>query len=265
MIRKDKFLKGSLNPSNLLKSLKYKYQFRLDHPNYFDPFGLRVFCGPQGSGKTISAVQYCRNIIAKYPDCIFVTNVDIKDLPPCREVIPYNGLQTLMEVSNGFEGVLYLIDEIHLEFNSLESKSISIEEMTEIAQQRKQRKCIIGTSQVYMRLAKPFREQAYRIYSCQNLFGLIQHNIEIDGTTAYEENGKLMAQVLGNYWWFHTPALYDCYDTYAKMHRYKKEWQGRQVQASVLPYHLSAPADPVIVDIGKRNIHRGRHSATTGH
>lgn len=26
--------------------------------------------------------------------------------------------------------------------------------------------------------------------------------------------------------WFHTPNLYNSYDTYAKMRRYRKEWQG---------------------------------------
>ncbi|MFQ9701887.1 MAG: hypothetical protein ACLR0U_04940 [Enterocloster clostridioformis] len=46
-----------------------------------------------------------------------------------------------------------MIDEIHLEFNSLESKNIDIEVMIEVSQQRKQRKHIIGTSQVYEWLA----------------------------------------------------------------------------------------------------------------
>lgn len=225
---KSSLLKGSLDPEHLFRSAKYKRDFKKEHPDYFNPDGLLVFSGPQGSGKTLSAVQYCRKVLDKYPACKFVTNVDIKDLPPEIEVIPYNGLQTLFDVSNGYNGVLYLIDELHLEFNSLESKNISIEEMTEFAQQRKQRKHIVGTSQVFMRLAKPLREQVKRVVLCRNYFGLIQHNVEIDGTTAYEEGGALIAQTIGSYWWFHTPELYSCYDTYAKMHRYKEEWQGRK-------------------------------------
>lgn len=223
------FLKGSLEPGCLYKSVRYKKDFKLAHPDYFDLDGLLVFSGPQGSGKTLSAVQYCRRVLERYPKCIFVTNVDIKDLPADIQVVQYNGLQTLFDISNGYQGVLYLIDELHLEFNSLESKSISIEEMTEFAQQRKQRKHIVGTSQVFMRLAKPLREQVKRVVLCRNYFGLVQHNQEIDGTTAYEEGGNLVARVTGNYWWFHTPELYGCYDTYAKMHRYKTEWQGRKM------------------------------------
>lgn len=229
-------LSGSLAPKNLYSSVQYKADFRRSHPDYFDPEGLMIFCGPQGSGKTLSAVQYCKKILDQYPKCIFVTNVEILGLDPAIQVVEYDGLDCLFNISNGFNGVLYLIDEIHLEFNSLESKNISIEEMTEFAQQRKQRKHIVGSSQVFMRLAKPMREQIKNVVLCENHFGLIQHNQLIDGTTAVEENGKLQCDVLGNFWWFHSPELYRCYDTYAKMRRYKKEWGGRTRAPDPLPY-----------------------------
>lgn len=244
---KSPFLKGSLGPDLLFTSTKYKMDFKKEHPDYFDPDGLLVFSGPQGSGKTLSAVQYCKKVLSKYPKCIFVTNVEITDLPDDITVIEYNGLDSLSSIQNGYNGVLYLIDELHLEFNSLESKNISIEEMTEFAQQRKQRKHIVGTSQVFMRLAKPLREQVKRVVLCHNYFGLIQHNTEIDGTTAHEEAGDLIARVTGNYWWFHSPELYSCYDTYAKMHRYKKEWNGRQVAPQSLPY-----AQPIVSSSSSR-------------
>ena len=237
---KSDFLRGPVSPAGAVQSLLYKRDFRRAHPEYFDPEGLLVFCGPQGSGKTLSAVQYCKKILVQYPCCKFVTNVAIDGIPSEVEVIEYDGLDTLMNVSNGYAGVLYLIDELHLEFNSLESKNISIEEMTEFAQQRKQRKHIVGTSQVFMRLAKPLREQIRRVIVCQNHFGLVQHNIEIDGTTATEDNGKLNAQIMGHYWWVHRPEMYACYDTYAKMHRYKKEWGKRSVAPSALPYDSNA-------------------------
>lgn len=245
---KSDFLKGVVSPISLGRSVSYKVQFRKEHPDYFDPDGLLVFSGPQGSGKTLSAVQYCKKILESYPSCLFVTNVQIDDLPiPDSQVIEYDGIHTLSEVNNGFRGVLYLIDELHLEFNSLESKSISIEEMTEFAQQRKQRKHIVGTSQVFMRLAKPLREQVKRVILCKNYFGLIQSNTEIDGTTAHEEDGHLVAQSVGHYVWFHTPELYSCYDTFAKMHRYKTEWQGRSVSPSSLSYDSSLSSSSVSI------------------
>lgn len=232
MSSQKEMLKGSLAPRDLVGSVRYKMDFRKEHPDYFDPEGLLIFCGPQGSGKTLSAVQYCRKIVEEYPKCLFVSNVDIQGV----KRIPYEGISSLSEIQNGYNGVLYLVDEIHLEWNSLESKNISIEEMTEFAQQRKQRKHIVGTSQVYMRLAKPLREQIKNVVLCENYFGLVQHNKLINGLTAVEENGKLNAEVMGNYWWFHRPELYSCYDTFAKMHRYSKEWKGRSKGAQLLPY-----------------------------
>lgn len=240
----NELLSGSLAPINLYSSVKYKIDFRKEHPEYFDPEGLMVFCGPQGSGKTISAVAYCLNIMRQYPECKFVTNVEIKNPPPVKEIIEYDGLDSLFDISNGYAGVLYLIDEFHLEWNSLESKNISIEEMIEFSQQRKQRKHIVGTSQVYMRLAKPLREQIKNIVLCENYYGLVQHNQLIDGTTAIEENGKLKCDVHANQWWFHSPDLYACYDTYAKMKRYKKEWKGRkQGGKNLFPDGVFSPDD----------------------
>ena len=59
MGRGNELLRGSMKLSDLRASLRYKAEFRREHPTYFDPEGLLVFCGPQGSGKTLSAVQYC--------------------------------------------------------------------------------------------------------------------------------------------------------------------------------------------------------------
>ena len=232
MGKRSPFLAGSHNPRDFVDSVRYKLDFRREHPGYFDPEGLLVFCGPQGSGKTLSAVQYCQKIIKQYPGCLFCSNVEIAGV----ERIHYEGISSLSDIQNGYNGVLYLIDEIHLEWNSLESKNISIEEMTEFAQQRKQRKHIVGTSQVYMRLAKPLREQIKNVVLCENYFGLIQHNKLIDGLTATEENGKLQADVIANYWWLHRRELYSSYDTFAKMQRYSREWKGRKLGAQMLPY-----------------------------
>lgn len=100
--------------------------------------------------------------------CVLVTNVDINGLPEHTQVIEYDGLECLKNIENGQHGVLYFIDEIHLELNSLESKNIDMDTIVELSQQRKQRKHIVGTSQVYMRMAKPLREQVKNVVLCKN-------------------------------------------------------------------------------------------------
>lgn len=222
-----RFLNGSLNPILFFRWLGYKVTFAKNHPDWFHPEGTLIFCGPQGSGKTLSMVQYVRTILKAYPKAILCTNTDIDLGGLSNEVIEYKGLDSLKAIENGEKGVLYVIDEIHLELNSLESKNIDIDVMVEISQQRKQRKHIVGTSQVYMRMAKPLREQVRLIVQCRNILGCIQFNRLIDGFESVEENGKLEAKVLSRHIWFHDPRLYKAYDTYAKMKRYRDEWQGR--------------------------------------
>lgn len=268
------FLRGSHNPVNILKVFNYKRKYAIEHPTFFYPSGLLVFCAEQGSGKTLSAVQYTIKVNKVYENAVLCTNVSISEFPincyykktqvndnnyviryylrktnevvrevfitdndgdistqiikhkDVKIVVPYDGLDCIKYLSNGIEGVFYLIDEIHLEFNSLESKNIPIEIMVEVSQQRKQRKHIVGTSQVYMRLAKPLREQIDTVVICKNFLSCIQWNTVINGKTATEENGKLHAEIIKKYLWFHSPNLYQMYDTYAKMKRYRNEWNG---------------------------------------
>lgn len=222
------YMHGSLNPLNVAKCIKFNIDFRKEHPEYFDPEGILIFCGPQSSGKTLSAVQYVKQICEAYPQAILVTNVDILGLPLETQVVEYDGLDCLKNIENGFAGVIYFIDEIHLELNSLESKNIDMDTIVELSQQRKQRKHIVGTSQVYMRMAKPLREQVKNVVLCKNYFKYLQFNKLINGFESYEENGKLVCDVVSRFFWFHDPKLYGSYDTYAKMRRYKKEWKGRK-------------------------------------
>lgn len=225
----QRYLEGPLSPFNVFDTVKYKSKFLKEHPDYFKPEGLMIFCGEQGSGKTLSAVQYVKSLCLDYPQAVLCTNVEIKGLPASVQVVEYDGLDCLKNLENGYLGVIYLIDEIHLEFNSLESKNIDIEVMIEVSQQRKQRKHIVGTTQVYARLAKPFREQIRNVVICSNFCKVLQINRLIDGTKSREENGRLITDTSKSYIWFHNPSLYDCYDTYAKMKRYRNEWQGRKI------------------------------------
>lgn len=253
-------LDDKLRIRDLFRLHKWRVEFRKAHPYFFGPIGTMIFCGSQGKGKTLSAVNYVCHILEDYPYAILVTNVKIEDYPFNayykvvkgqgvlfdkvtdeiitssaiisgkfkRVCVEYDGLDTLKYITNGEYGVIYLIDELHLELNSLESKNIDIDVMTEISQQRKQRKHIVGTSQIYMRLAKPLREQIFDVIICNNFFKCLQFNKAIDGETAVEQDGKLVADVRSRHFFFHTPEMYERYDTFAKMKRYNKEWQGHK-------------------------------------
>ncbi len=211
-------LKGEFDLINIFKIFKYKIDFRKNHPDYFWTDGLLVFCGSQGSGKTLSAVKYVKGLVNKYPKSILVSNVDIHGLPLGYRVHKYTGPEDLSKYNNGEYGVIFLIDEIQVDFNCLESKEISPTVFTEICQQRKQRKTIIGTSQIYGRVAKQFREQYKYAVFCNCFFGLFQWNKLLDGQSIKEsDDGTISADCLGRFLWIHSVDDYKSYDTYAKV------------------------------------------------
>ncbi len=215
----DWSMKGRKKISYFFKLMKYNKDFRKNNPTYFHPDGLVVFCGGQGTGKTLSAVNYTYNLAQIYPKALIVTNIDLRDYPVDNErVFRFNDATDLKRYKNGKEGVIFLIDEIHLYFNSLQSKNINMDVMTQIAQQRKQRIHIVATCQVFGRMAKPLREQFSNVVLCKGYFNFIQKNalIDRDSIDGEESTGtNLTGKVVRNYWWFRTPEMFDRYDTYA--------------------------------------------------
>ena len=223
----DKYMRSRVDIDDLAASVKYKRDFRKKNPTYFEPDGILVFCGPQGSGKTLSAVRYALDLLHAFPRAILCSNVRIHGLPESVRYVPYTGLDCFDRYNNGFEGVIFLIDEIHIEFNSLESKNMPVSIITEIAQQRKQRKHIVGTSQVFGRIAKPFREQFKYVVQCKTFFGLMSFNRVSRGEdieTKVDES--ISCPVYRRYFFFHSPKLYQSYDTYAKIERCESTQRG---------------------------------------
>lgn len=211
------FLGGSLNPNNVLKTIKHNVLFARKNPDYFYPAGIWVFCGPQGSGKTLSAVQCLFKMCKKYPKAIVCTNLEIKGIK--NKVIPFTDYEQLKTLDNGIEGIIFFLDELHILWNSLESKDIPISEMACFCQMRKNRRVIIGTSQVYSRVAKPIREQLQYAIDCKNYFGIIQANTILDPSESVEKNGNIEAKKIGLKIWFHRPELYNSYDTLFKIEK----------------------------------------------
>ena len=148
-----RYLNKEFNLISGLDALFWKLKNR--DINEMDVTGINIFCGSQGSGKSLSMIHYFKKIIKMFPSAIVVTNIEFNfDIP--NEIIKYKGFEDF-KIENGIFGVIYVLDEIHLILNSLESKGVPLSVIVELSQQRKQRKCILGTSQVYSRMAKPLR------------------------------------------------------------------------------------------------------------
>jgi len=226
-----------------IESLKADIEARKD-PNFFWTTGTQVYVGTQGSGKTISAVKHLLDLKKRYPKAIVVSNLQLKYFEPVEfknatELAQFNEImkegnhaethyfifKTLEELSialttvnNDKNGVVYIIDEIHTYFNALESKNIPMYVFTEISQQRKQRKLIIGTSQLFLRMAKPFREQCDNIIVCNTKFGIFTIQKAYDGQTLNQDyDGKLSGVIKKKGFFFHNNFIRSAFDTYQKV------------------------------------------------
>ena len=215
------FLTGSLNPKHLFRTIYHNIVFARNNPDYFYPAGIWVFCGPQGSGKTLSAVQCLQRMCKEYPLAIVCTNLEVHGID--NHVIPFTDYEQLKTLDNGINGIIFFLDELHILWNSLESKEIPISEMACFCQMRKNRRVIIGTSQVYSRIAKPIREQLQYAIDCKNYFGVLQVNKILDPSESIEKNGNIEAKLIGTKFWFHRPELYHSYDTLFKIEKANRE------------------------------------------
>lgn len=206
---------------------------------YFRPSGTQVYVGRQGSGKTISAVKHVLDCKKIYPKAIIISNLKLfyfepitissesdlhklSNFEPSKQYLHFNTIDELalllVKINNGKYGVIYLIDEIHTYFNALDSKNIPMYVFTEISQQRKQRKLIIGTSQLFLRMAKPFREQCDNLIICKTRLGIFTTQKAYDGTDIEQDyDGKLIGTLRKAGFFFHNRYLRNSFDTFQKV------------------------------------------------
>lgn len=215
------FIHSNVTIPNWLDALLSSIKDEKEHPDYMRVNGLMAFCGSQGSGKTLSSVLYLEKLMNYYKKAIVYTNLKLNpDFFDMERIHAYTGIQDLTDVDNGAYGVIYLLDEIQLEFNSLESKQMNMPIFEFICQQRKARKHIIGTTQVFGRLAKPFREQFKFAISCNKLIGsLFRQELYQAQNVAYEDDIRTELVLKARRYYFAGTDDFRKYDTYEQIQR----------------------------------------------
>lgn len=219
-----KHLRGSLNPRHLIDEIKYQRDFRAAHPDFFDPDGAIVFCGMQGTGKTLSAVQYIHKLVQAYPECMVVSNCKLTLPGYDKEIIPYTGYEQVSKLDNGYKGIILFLDEIQAEFSSLESKSIDPSWLQVISMQRKRRLHVVGTAQLFERIAKAWREQITIAVKCSCFLKKLQYNRLIDlSTVESHEDGSCVYKCVDYFFWWRRPAIYRMFDTWERIKKVRKK------------------------------------------
>lgn len=182
-------------------------------PDAMKIHGIYMFCGEQGSGKTIAAIHFLREQLQRYPKIKIKSNISI-DFQDGK----ITHWQEILNSNNGKIGEIDFIDEVQNWFSSNESKNFPVEMLSEVTQQRKQHKVIVGTSQVFTRMSKPLREQTkylclpLTIAGCLTFVRIYKPVLDDTGTMISKKFVRL-------YFFVHDEDLRNCYNTYEKVER----------------------------------------------
>lgn len=181
------------------------------------PTGSRVYAAHQGGGKTLSMVHDALILKEKWPEMVIYSNIKIDS-----NVLKYNyfetpdGLNQAINKTNGDKGVLILIDEAHLFF--FRKQGISFDTLMSISQQRKDRRAIFFSTQIWEEMDISLRKQVNEIVKCRH-FGNIQINTIYDGhQLSYDKKeSQYVAPKLYSSIFKHNDELYHLYNTYQKI------------------------------------------------
>lgn len=220
---------GILKTDNVLIRVKYNIlDFILDFlkvfsldlknrdPDTFQDTGIIIYEGVQGSGKTMSMVYDIFCLQKKYPKCKVLDNFgyNFSDL---RLEDP----SFLVDFTNDKFGVVTALDEMGILFNSRDYKHFADTGMLQVIfENRKVRRCLMGTTQKFLLIDKNIRIQTSEVRSaftiCGCLSGYIRKVPQIDS-----DGNVLKFRFKGIKFFIQSPDLRSAYDTYYVIRSFK--------------------------------------------
>jgi len=193
----------------------------------FPHYGIRVYEGRMGAGKTSAMQLQVQKWRYQYPKIIVVSNYKCAFAD-----YEMTGWEDFFRYTNGEQGVVFLIDEISSLWDSMSYKEFPPELLQEIVQQRKDRKIVLASAQHFMRIVKPIREQAYEVVRCSTLLGRFSIQTAYDGYE-YEKwhdaqfdpktNRRGSMTRLWRQFFILTDEIFASYDTYEKIKMMAKD------------------------------------------
>ena len=222
-------MRGSKNILNLFRSAIYRVK---NKDNSFPIFGLELILGAFGSGKTLTVVDRVYDYLDSFPDCRLVTNVEFKKLDKSKYFYTdneYDFIHTLISVlsTDNDNGCICVIDEVKGFIPTCLANSENDFQkafFTILSQVRKLHCLMIITSQLYSKVPKILRDyilQNGNIVLCKKLVPGFTYYMYYDMSTIEETtNIKLKGKFKKFNYLFHSPELYQAYDSHAIVSRY---------------------------------------------
>lgn len=208
------------------------------------PYGSRVYKAFIGGGKTLSMTHDIFKLKEKYPKMITFANYNIYGLKDFYLINSPQMMDYALSFNNGEYGVIVAIDEAHLFW--LKKDGIPVEVLSAISYQRKDRKKILMTTQVWDELPVSTRKQVMEVVNCIRVFNM-QINVIYNGSKLRydKKESAYIAPKLYTSIFKHNDELYKSFNTT------QKAIKNDELVANTLTMAQDAPPVPVNVNIKK--------------
>lgn len=103
-------------PHFIVLFVKDVYKYFKEHENkHFHLWGLHIYLGKFGQGKTSTMVRDAYNLCCRYEDVTVLTNLKLTNFPNHTKILE---LKSIQDILNAPDNTIVLIDEIGTIFNS---------------------------------------------------------------------------------------------------------------------------------------------------
>lgn len=137
----------------------------------FYGWGIHLFTGKFGAGKTSLMVIKAYELCKKYPQLHILTNLQISNFPDHTKILHLSCVEDILQAP---ENTLVLIDEIGTLFNSRDfmsgKKTVPKSLFQHLCQCRKRHMMILGTVQRFLLLDKQIRDISATVTECKSSF-----------------------------------------------------------------------------------------------
>lgn len=179
----------------------------------FQKFGIKMYVGMFGKGKTLSMTHECVQLYKKYGDKLrFISNYKLVGIP----YIELKNFQQLVDLGeeeeNEYIGTVVLIDEIENILSHRNFASFPLALLHMLTQQRKKKVYILCSAQRFHMVDKLFRSITSHVVDCNKIWRFCR--VAFFDAWEYENClNPTLIKPLSVDWWFVHDCDFNAYDT----------------------------------------------------
>ena len=182
-------------------------------------FGIRMFCGYFGSGKSMLASKYVCDMYHKYKH----SDTPLTVLSNIPLAIPYIELKNINQILKVEKNTIIFIDECNTLFNARAWKDFPTELVYQLCQNRKKHIMLLMTAPRFHLVDKSIRDVTQYVYQCVHPFWRFHFVYVYDGWEWENCPNINMLKSINRFGVFAKNKYYKNYDSFAIIDNVKKE------------------------------------------